>query len=249
MAITRRCRDSFITARVCEFVISILKRQEGTSHGVSFSISCTQTGWSQLSAEHQWPDAALALEPPARNPPTRQRHVWLLPPLCRFRRHPRLPGGAAPAAYQVILQCQSKQKKRFIFSTHKHFPSLESGPTNCKTLAWYSYGTVTKWWSPIISIPLVTPSWFNSVGLLILSVDPVCLGRLKPRGSTATPQPRAKTRSSRLWRAWCLAALMSSKFPQMWVNPLCLHAKAFRSVTFKPRHQTFSILLLVFKIE
>lgn len=109
MAITRRCRDSFITARVCEFVISILKRQEGTSHGVSFSISCTQAGWSQLSAEHQWPDAALALEPPARNPPTRQRHVWLLPPLCRFRRHPRLPGGAAPAAYQVILQCQSKQ--------------------------------------------------------------------------------------------------------------------------------------------
>lgn len=71
----------------------------------SFSILCAQAGWSQLSTEHQWPDATLALEPPARNPPTRQCHVWLLPPLCRFSCHPRLPGGFTPASYQVILMC------------------------------------------------------------------------------------------------------------------------------------------------
>lgn len=177
------------------------------------------------------------------------------PPWWRYTS--RLSGHSAVSVKTKLFKRRRKQSSAFtehstlgfIFSTHKHFPSLESGPTNCKTLAWYSCGTVTKWWSTIRSIPLVTPSWFNWVGLLILSVDPVCLGRLKPRGSTATPQPRAKTRSSRLWRAWCLAALMSSKFPQMWVNPLCLHAKAFRSVTFKPRHQTFSFLLLFFKIE
>lgn len=32
MAITRRCRYTFITARLCEFVIGILTCQEGTAH-------------------------------------------------------------------------------------------------------------------------------------------------------------------------------------------------------------------------
>lgn len=250
-AITRRCRYTSITARVCKICDWQYNVRNAllTLFSVWFSITCAQARRSQLSAEHQWPDAALALEPPARNPPTRQRHVWLLPPVCRFSRHPRLPGGVTPASYQVNLRKKKVGKKSFstegacflkncntlmvglFASAPKHFPTLKLDSKSysnlkpsCETLARCPCRTVTKWRNNE-KYPCFTEFDFVSVG-------PVCLGRWKARGWTATLQPRAKIRSSLLWRAWCLAVLMSSKFPQMWVNPLCLHAKALKSVTF-----------------
>lgn len=146
MAITRRCRYSFITACVCKFVIGILECQEGTSHLLFFYFVCTGRTIPALYRTSvagrctcTWASSEESTNTSTSCLTTSTSLSFQLPSTPPWWRYTSLLSGHSAVLVKKNLNRRSLTAQRWAFTEHvmhlcldlfspynKHFPALKS---------------------------------------------------------------------------------------------------------------------------
>ncbi len=183
-----------------------------------FVFICVQVRGHEFSPEHQQSNAAFALESPQRHPPARQRHVWLLPPVCHLCHYPRITGGPASTSNQVSSTLRNGPADHSSHFDMSQVKTVDYCASQDKQTHKMPLQCGEKYVLNVVLIKNVL--YFESNRnvyciWLLVSVPSVSHGQSKAPGWIVMLRHRAKTLSSQRWSLWCSAPPTSSSCPQM----------------------------------